>query len=147
MKLLLCLALLLMVRGGDPFGPQLVLAGPGETEVPLTHPQANPPRGYHPDLRPGDEGPVVLAPFYFLRKKGERVWVERTLVTLRAGNGGPPGAAARDLPELRNLIYALLQSGEPDEILQARIATVLGQHAGEDSQLTVSLSRDILIVR
>ncbi|MGQ9687606.1 MAG: hypothetical protein ACUVXF_02285 [Desulfobaccales bacterium] len=90
---------------------------------------------------------ITLDPFFFIRKKDTKVWVERILVAVAMLM--PKDTLRHDCntPALRQLVYEMLQSGEPEETLQTRIAAGVQKQVGQDLNVKVHLSRDILIVR
>jgi hypothetical protein len=96
---------------------------------------------------PIQEQVVVLDPFFLIRKKGAKVWVERILVTIALAM--PKNTFNHDLnsPAFRKIFYELLQSGEPETAIQAQAVAGVHRQMGMAVDARVHLSRDILIVR
>jgi hypothetical protein len=96
---------------------------------------------------PIQESAMALDPFFLIREKGSKVWVERIIVTISLTM--PKPAVKHDLngPLFRKKVYDLLQSGESEDIIHTQTVAGLHRQLGMDADADVHLSRSILIVR
>jgi hypothetical protein len=96
---------------------------------------------------PIQEQMVVLYPFFRLQKKGDKVWVERILVTFLMTV--PKDSLAYDFnnPSFRKMLYDLLQSGEPETTIQAQAVASLHRQLEKNIDATAHISRSVIIVR
>lgn len=99
-----------------------------------------------PGQPPIQEAGIALDPFFLIREKGSRVWVERIIVTIDLKM--PKPAVKHDLngPVFRQKFYDLLQSGESEDVIQTQAVAGLQRQLGMDAEAYVRLSRSILIV-
>jgi|GEM_PF-1237856 hypothetical protein len=121
-------------------------AAPGghNAEVPTPAPRELP--GSEIPL-PLQEQRIVLDPFFQLRSKDSKFWIERIIVTFLTAS---PKEALKDAlngPAFRMKIYDLLQSEEPEPVIRDQILAGLGQQLGMRTKTTVEISRSIMIVR
>uniref|UniRef100_A0A7C3UX52 Uncharacterized protein n=1 Tax=Desulfobacca acetoxidans TaxID=60893 RepID=A0A7C3UX52_9BACT len=88
-----------------------------------------------------------MDPFFQLRSKDSKFWIERIIVTFLTAS---PKEALKDAlngPAFRMKIYDLLQSEEPEPVIRDQILAGLGQQLGMRTKTTVEISRSIMIVR
>jgi hypothetical protein len=96
---------------------------------------------------PMQEQVIVLDPFYLIRQKDAKVWVERIIVTLALTTPKPTVKHDLNGPMFRTLFYDLIQSGKPEDSIQTQAVAGLHRQLGMDADAEVHLSRSILIVR
>ncbi len=94
---------------------------------------------------PIQEQVMVLDPFFLIRQKGAKVWVERIIVTLALTTSKQTVKHDLNGPMFRTLLYDLIQAGEPEDSCQTQAMAGLQRQLGMDAE--VHLSRSILIVR
>ncbi len=89
---------------------------------------------------------IALSPFFLLRKKDARVWLERVIVTLKVTL--PKNCRQDDLtsPASRKIIYELLQSQEQEVALQSQARASLSRIMGINLDATMQISRSTIIV-
>lgn len=96
---------------------------------------------------PIQEQVIVLDPFFLIRQKGAKVWVERIIVTLALTMSKQTVKHDLNGPMFRTLLYDLIQAGEPEYTCQTKAVAGLQHQLGIDANAEVHLSRSILIVR
>ncbi len=96
---------------------------------------------------PVQEQVIVLDPFFLIRQKGAKVWVERVIVTLALTTSKQTVKHDLNGPMFRSLLYDLIQAGEPEDACQTKAVAGLQRQLGIDADAEVHLSRSILIVR
>jgi hypothetical protein len=98
-------------------------------------------------IPPIQEQRIVLYPFFRLQKKDSKAWVERILVTFLVAV--PKDSLTYDFnnPNFRKMLYDLLQSGEPETIIQAQAVASLNRQLGKNIDATAQISRAVIIVR
>lgn len=140
--LLICLLLFIFSLGSpakmDAAPTGRAVAIPEEKQAPKEMPEGHPPL---------QEQRITLAPFYCLQSNSSRVWMERILVTFTLAE--PKKCLQHDLdnPTFRKLFYELLQSGEPEAIIQAQALDQVKRQVGIKVDPLVQISRSVLIVR
>lgn len=126
------------LTGGDAAPPAKTAAVPGQSQTLGEMSEGLPPMQEHK---------IALDPFYRLQSNGSRVWMERILVTFTIE--APKNFLSQDFnnPVFRKMFYELLQSGEPEAIIQAQAVDRLKQQVGSKIDPAVQISRSVLIVR
>jgi hypothetical protein len=116
-----------------------------ETRMPHVQGAAQVVRTKADGIPPMQEPVTVLDPFFVIRQKGAKVWVERIIATLTLTT--PEHTVKQDLngPIIRKMLYDLVQSGEPEDSCRMQAVSGLQRHLGVEAE--VHLSRSILIVR
>jgi hypothetical protein len=89
---------------------------------------------------------IVLQPFFRLRKKDSKAWVERILVTFLMAV--PKDSLTYDFnnPTFRKILYDLLQSGEPEDAIQVQAVATLNRQLEKNIDATAEISRSVIIV-
>ncbi len=105
----------------------------GQKETPQTTP-------------PIQEQKIVLHPFFQLRKKDSKAWVERILVTFLMAV--PKDSLTYDFnnPTFRKILYDLLQSEEAEDTIQAQAVATLNSQLEKNIDATAEISRSVIIV-
>jgi hypothetical protein len=95
---------------------------------------------------PIQEQKIVLHPFFRLQKKDSKAWVERILVTFLIAV--PKDSLTYDFnnPTFRKILYDLLQSGEPEDTIQAQAVATLNHQLEKNIDATAQISRSVSIV-
>jgi len=90
---------------------------------------------------------VVLSPFYQLRRKDSKVWLERIIVTFLMEM--PKDCLKYDFnsPTFRKGLYDLLQSENPKTAIQSQVLASLSRELGVNVEATMQISRSVIIVR
>jgi hypothetical protein len=116
-----------------------------ETRMPHLRRAAQAVRTVSDGIPPMQEQVTVLDPFFVIRQKGAKVWVERIIVTLTLTT--PEHTIKQELngPMIRKMLYDLVQSGKPED--SCRMLAVAGLQRQLGVEAEVHLSRSILIVR
>ncbi len=95
----------------------------------------------------GQEQEIALSPFFLLRRKDSKVWIERIIVTFLMAP--PKDYLKNDLnnPAFRKILYDLLQSEEPETVIQSQAMAGLNRQLGKNVAANVRISRSVIIVR
>ncbi len=98
------------------------------------------------DPPPVEEQEVALEPFFFIRQKGRKLWVERVLVTLALPRSKNTTHNLQS-PAFRKMIYELLHSEEPESYVATQAVNGLPRYLGRELNARGHITRSVVIVR
>ncbi|MEW6386695.1 MAG: hypothetical protein AB1491_04170 [Thermodesulfobacteriota bacterium] len=126
-------------------GAEGLSAGPGPAVSPRAGALASLNLPQSPPSPPHET--VTLDPFYLLREEGNRVWVERCLVTLELNRRDRPKEIDLTGPGLRAVIYGLLNSDTHLDELLPKTMNSINKFLRGNVVADVKMSRSVLLLR
>jgi hypothetical protein len=137
----------LMLAGCLCLWPALSL-GDGKTGPTIMNPGGEAAAGSHQPLAQSWSGQgrqILLAPFYLIAGKPDRVQVERVIVTLSFSDHPQDETMDWGRPQIRSAIYGMLKSMAAGD-LSTRIAGLVRNHGTSSGAVAAKVSRTYVLL-